>query len=86
MSQLFKSPSQPLAGFVDRLWCSSDSPQHQKVRVVPSGTMELVFNLGEDELDFSDTEQLIIHFATPATDRSLSRARQEDSTQREQRR
>jgi len=48
--------------------------------------MELVFNLGEDELDFSDTEQLIIHFATPATDRSLSRARQEDSTQREQRR
>ena len=57
MSQVFKSPSQPLAAFVERFWYSSDSPQHQKVRVVPSGTMELVFNLGEDELDFSDTEQ-----------------------------
>ena len=53
----FKAPSQPLAEFVERFWYSSDAPQHQKVRVVPSGTMELVFNLYEDDLGFSDTEE-----------------------------
>jgi len=57
MRLLFKSPSQPLAEFVERFWYSSDAPQHQKVRVVPSGTMELVFNLDEDNLGFSDTAQ-----------------------------
>lgn len=57
MRLLFKAPSQSLAEFVERFWYSSEAPEHQKVRVVPSGTMELVFNLGEDELGFSDTEQ-----------------------------
>jgi hypothetical protein len=57
MRLLSKAPSQPLAEFVERFWYSSDGPEHQKVRVVPSGTMELVFNLGEDDLGFSDTEQ-----------------------------
>ena len=57
MRLLFKSPGQPLAEFVERFWYSSDAPQHRKVRVVPSGTMELVFNLDENNLDFSDTEQ-----------------------------
>ena len=56
MQLLFKSPGQPLAEFVERFWYSSDAPQHRKVRVVPSGTMELVFNLDENNLDFSDTE------------------------------
>ncbi|MCI0534785.1 MAG: AraC family transcriptional regulator [Verrucomicrobiales bacterium] len=47
----------PLADFVERFWYSSDAPLHQTVRIVPTGTMELVFNLGENELGFSDTEQ-----------------------------
>jgi AraC-like DNA-binding protein len=50
-------PKPPLADFIERFWYFSDAPSHQKVRVVPSGTIELVFNLDEDELGFFDTEQ-----------------------------
>jgi len=57
MRLFFKRPSQALSEYVERFWYSSDGPQHRKVRVVPSGTMELVFNLDEDNLGFSDTEQ-----------------------------
>jgi AraC-like DNA-binding protein len=52
------APKPPLAEFVERFWYSCDAPSHQKVRVVPTGTIELVFNLNEDELGFYDTEQL----------------------------
>jgi AraC-like DNA-binding protein len=51
-------PTPPLAQFVERFWYSSDAPRHRKVRVVPSGTIELVFNLDEDELGFHKTDQL----------------------------
>jgi AraC-like DNA-binding protein len=51
------APTQPLAEFIERFWYSSDAPPHQKVRIVPNGTMELVFNLDEDELGIYDTEQ-----------------------------
>jgi AraC-like DNA-binding protein len=51
------APPGPLAEFIGRFWYSSDAPPHQKVRVVPNGTMELVFNLEEDELGIYDTEQ-----------------------------
>ena len=50
-------PTPPLAEFIERFWYSSDAPAHQKVRIMPSGTMELVFNLDEDELGIYDTEQ-----------------------------
>jgi AraC-like DNA-binding protein len=46
-----------MSRFIERFWYSSDVPVHQKVRIVPSGTMELVFNLNEDELGIYDTEQ-----------------------------
>jgi AraC-like DNA-binding protein len=51
------APTQPLAEFIERFWYSSDAPPHQKVRIVPNGTMELIFNLNEDELGIYDTEQ-----------------------------
>jgi AraC-like DNA-binding protein len=51
------APTPPLAEFIERFWYSSDAPAHQKVRIMPSGTMELVFNLDEDELGIYDTEQ-----------------------------
>jgi AraC-like DNA-binding protein len=51
------APTPPLAEFIERFWYSSDAPRHRKVRVVPSGTMELVFNLDEDEVGFYDSEQ-----------------------------
>ncbi len=50
-------PKPPLAEFIERFWYSSEAPSHQKVQIVPSGTMELVFNLDEDELGNYDTEQ-----------------------------
>jgi AraC-like DNA-binding protein len=45
-------PNPPLARFVERFWYSSDAPSHQKMRIAPTGTMELVFNLVDDELGF----------------------------------
>src|SRR5215475_7824352 len=51
------APTEPLAEFIERFWYSSDAPPNQKVRIVPNGTMELVFNLDEDELGIYDTEQ-----------------------------
>src|SRR5262245_21141970 len=51
------APTAPLAEFIERFWYSCDATPHQKVRIVPNGTMELVFNLHEDELGIYDTEQ-----------------------------
>jgi len=39
----------PLAGLVDHFWALSDAPSHSRERVIPSGTIELVINLHEDE-------------------------------------
>src|SRR5262245_13869513 len=57
MKHVSIAPTAPLAEFLERFWYSSDAPPHQMVRIVPSGTMELVFNLDEDELGIYDTEQ-----------------------------
>src|SRR5262245_65784528 len=57
MKHVSIAPTAPLAEFLERFWYSSDAPPHQMVRIVPNGTMELVFNLDEDELGFYATEQ-----------------------------
>jgi AraC-like DNA-binding protein len=59
------APTPPLAERIERFWYSSDAPPHQKVRIAPTGTMELVFNLDEDELGFYDAWQ-------PATCKAFS--------------
>ena len=43
------APPLPLAGLVDYFWSLSDVPLHSRERVIPSGTLELVVNLHEDE-------------------------------------
>lgn len=48
------TPSRPLSDFVERLWLFSDAPGHLKERIVPSGTIELVINLHENELRIYD--------------------------------
>jgi AraC-like DNA-binding protein len=53
----FISPAHPLAGFVERLWHLNDAPPHFQERIVPSGTMELVINLHEDELRIYDASR-----------------------------
>jgi AraC-like DNA-binding protein len=42
-------PPPPLAGLVDYFWSLTDAPSHSRERVIPSGTIEIVFNLHEDE-------------------------------------
>jgi AraC-like DNA-binding protein len=44
------TPSPPLADFVERFWQCSDAPSHRRERILPSGTIELVINLREDEI------------------------------------
>lgn len=44
------SPLPPLDDFVDYLWHVSDAPAHARERILPNGTLELVFNLAEDEI------------------------------------
>jgi AraC-like DNA-binding protein len=47
-------PGSPLCGFVDYLWHIRDAPGHARERVLPNGTVELVFNLVEDEVRVYD--------------------------------
>src|SRR6187551_2898053 len=49
------TPAAPLSAFVANLWSLSDAPAHAKERIVPSGTLELVINLHEDELRSYDS-------------------------------
>jgi AraC-like DNA-binding protein len=43
-------PGPPLSRFVAYLWWMSDAPQHTAERIVPSGTLELVINMNQDEI------------------------------------
>ncbi len=56
MEYLSKSPGKPTGDFVERFWQISDSPSHRQERIVPSGTLELVVNLREDEFRIYDPE------------------------------
>jgi AraC-like DNA-binding protein len=49
------TPAAPLSAFVANLWSLSDAPSHAKERIIPSGTLELVFNLHEDEFRIYDS-------------------------------
>lgn len=48
------TPAAPLSAFVANLWALSDAPSHAQERIVPSGTVELVINLSEDEFRIYD--------------------------------
>jgi AraC-like DNA-binding protein len=50
-------PTLPLGYFVERFWQISDSPPHGKERIIPSGTIELVINLHENEFRIYDPKQ-----------------------------
>jgi AraC-like DNA-binding protein len=47
-------PARPLVDHVEYLWSLSDAPPHQQERILPSGTLELVINLDEDEFRIYD--------------------------------
>jgi AraC-like DNA-binding protein len=48
-------PAPPLVDHVEYLWSLSDAPPHQRERILPSGTVELVINLYEDEFRIYDS-------------------------------
>jgi hypothetical protein len=51
-------PAAPLSEFVEDLWLGDDyAPPHIKERIVPSGTIELVISLRDDELRIYDAER-----------------------------
>lgn len=49
MLSAVQAPIAPLSPFVANLWSLNDAPSHAKERIIPSGTLELVINLHEDE-------------------------------------
>ena len=50
MQMFFRTPPHALAPFVESIWyCASDNPSLRE-RILPSGRMELLVNLDEDEL------------------------------------
>jgi len=50
-------PGFPLAKFVGTFWDCTDAPPHSRERILPSGTIELVINLREDEIRIYDAGQ-----------------------------
>jgi AraC-like DNA-binding protein len=57
MEYLGLTPAPPLDTFVERIWYCSDTPPHNRERVLPSGgSLGLAFNLVEDELRIYDPD------------------------------
>lgn len=57
MVQIFQ-PGPPLDHFIENFWLYDDYvPNHQNERILPSGTIELVINLRDDELRIGDPTQ-----------------------------
>jgi AraC-like DNA-binding protein len=53
----FYKPNPPLSKFVDSFWLyESYEPEHKTERILPTGTLELVINLRQNELLFYDAE------------------------------
>jgi hypothetical protein len=51
MLHLSYTPAPPLLEFVEDIWLYDGyTPPHSRERILPSGTIELVVNLREDEL------------------------------------
>src|SRR4051794_6634952 len=54
MLHVARRPRAPLDDVVDVLWSVRDAPSHAWERIVPTGTIELVFNLHEDAFSIRD--------------------------------
>lgn len=48
------SPAPPVDEFVDYLWLLRDAPAHGRERIFPTGTLELVINLDQDQVRIYD--------------------------------
>jgi AraC-like DNA-binding protein len=52
------APAPLLGDFIKRFWLCSDAPPHRRERILPSGTIELVINLRDDEIRIYDPSNL----------------------------
>jgi len=50
-------PSPALAGYIERFWYLNGAPSHQQQQVLPTGSFELMFNLGGNDLIFRNGQQ-----------------------------
>lgn len=51
------TPGPPLSEFVDLFWsCPGAAPSHARERLLPTGTMQVIVNLGDDELRLYDQQ------------------------------
>jgi AraC-like DNA-binding protein len=57
MFYLTYAPGPPINEFVDYFWLFEGGQTARKERIVPSGTIELVINLRDDEVRIHDREQ-----------------------------
>ena len=57
MFYLTYAPGPPISEFVDHFWLFDGGQTPRKERIVPSGTIELVINLRDDEIRIHDREQ-----------------------------
>jgi AraC-like DNA-binding protein len=57
LEYLSYDPGPPLRGLVENLWSLRDAPPHARERILPSGTLELVINLHEDEFRIYDVAE-----------------------------
>lgn len=55
MQYIAREPAPPLSDFVLKIWESTYTPSHSRVRILPSGTTELVVNLSADEIRVYDS-------------------------------
>ena len=55
-----RPPCPALAPFVDALWCCEGEPAHARERILPTGTMQIVVSLHEDELRSYHGEQGLV--------------------------
>jgi AraC-like DNA-binding protein len=54
----FYKPKPPLSKFIDNFWLYEGyEPEHKTERILPTGTLELVINLRQNELRIYDTER-----------------------------
>lgn len=58
-------PASPLDSFIDNFWHCADAPSHSRERILPSGTIELVINLREDEVRIYDPKRTDVYRRFP---------------------
>lgn len=57
MEYVGRAPSPPLDAFIERIWQFSNAPPRMRERVLPGGgAVDLVINLGDDEVEISDPD------------------------------